>query len=108
MTAVLTVLFAILFFALIMASIALHEVGHLVPAKLFGVRVSKYFVGFGKTLWSTTRGETEYGIKAIPLGGYVRLMGMYPPAASLSQAGWVADPDGRRGPRRRVRGHHRG
>lgn len=64
----------------ILVSIALHEVGHMVPAKLFGVRVSQYMVGFGKTLWSRTRGETEYGIKAIPLGGYVRLIGMYPPA----------------------------
>ncbi|XSS51045.1 M50 family metallopeptidase [Propionibacteriaceae bacterium G1746] len=62
-----------------MASIALHEVGHLVPAKIFGVKVTKYFVGFGKTLWATRRGETEYGFKAIPLGGYVRLVGMYPP-----------------------------
>lgn len=90
MTTLLTILFAILFFALIMVSIALHEVGHLVPAKLFGVRVSKFFVGFGKTLWSTTRGETEYGIKAIPLGGYVRLMGMYPPARpSARPGGWL-------------------
>ena len=79
MTVVLTIAFAILFFALIMASIALHEVGHLIPAKLFGVKVTQYFVGFGKTLWSTRRGETEYGFKAIPLGGYVRLVGMYPP-----------------------------
>lgn len=62
----------------ILVSIALHEVGHLVPAKKFGVRVSQYFVGFGPTLWSRTRGETEYGVKAIPLGGYVRLIGMYP------------------------------
>lgn len=81
MTIVLGVLFALLFFALILASIALHEVGHMVPAKKFGVRVPQYFVGFGKTLWSTRRGETEYGIKAIPLGGYVRLVGMYPPAS---------------------------
>ena len=64
----------------LLASIALHEVGHMVPAKRFGVRVSKYMVGFGPTLWSRTRGETEYGIKAIPLGGYVRLVGMFPPA----------------------------
>jgi membrane-associated protease RseP (regulator of RpoE activity) len=70
---------AVLFFAAIMASIALHEVGHMVPAKLFGVKVTEYFVGFGKTLWSFRRGETEYGIKAIPLGGYVKLVGMYPP-----------------------------
>jgi membrane-associated protease RseP (regulator of RpoE activity) len=78
------------FFALIMASIALHEVGHLVPAKIFGVRVPKYFVGFGKTLWSTRRGETEYGVKLLPLGGYVRLMGMYPPAKT-HRTGRLAD-----------------
>ena len=62
------------------ASIALHEVGHMWPAKKFGVKVTQYFVGFGRTLWSTKRGETEYGIKAIPLGGYVKLVGMLPPA----------------------------
>ncbi|UKA64090.1 M50 family metallopeptidase [Arthrobacter sp. FW306-04-A] len=60
-------------------SIALHEVGHLVPAKLFKVRVTKYMIGFGPTLWSTRKGETEYGFKAIPLGGYVSMIGMYPP-----------------------------
>ncbi|MFC7402884.1 M50 family metallopeptidase [Citricoccus sp. GCM10030269] len=60
-------------------SIALHEVGHLVPAKLFGVRVTQYMVGFGPTVFSRRRGETEYGIKAIPLGGYVSMVGMYPP-----------------------------
>lgn len=59
-------------------SIALHEVGHLVPAKLFKVRVTQYMVGFGPTLFSRTRGETEYGVKAIPLGGYVAMIGMYP------------------------------
>jgi membrane-associated protease RseP (regulator of RpoE activity) len=63
----------------VLISIALHEVGHMVPAKRFGVRVSQYMVGFGPTLWSRTRGETEYGLKAIPLGGFVRLVGMYPP-----------------------------
>ncbi len=61
-------------------SIALHEVGHLVPAKRFGVRVTQYMVGFGPTLWSRRRGETEYGVKAVPLGGYVRMIGMFPPA----------------------------
>ncbi|WP_449277640.1 M50 family metallopeptidase [Leucobacter sp. GX24907] len=61
-------------------SIGLHEVGHLLPAKLFGVRVTQYMVGFGRTIWSTKRGETEYGIKAVPLGGYVAMTGMYPPA----------------------------
>ena len=60
-------------------SIALHEIGHLVPAKVFGVRVIQYMVGFGPTILSRTRGETEYGIKAIPLGGYIRMIGMYPP-----------------------------
>ena len=64
----------------VMVSIALHELGHLIPAKRFGVRVSRYMVGFGPTLWSRTRGETEYGIKAIPLGGYVRMVGMLPGA----------------------------
>ena len=60
-------------------SIALHEIGHLVPAKKFGVKVTQYMVGFGPTIWSRRRGETEYGIKAIPLGGYVRMIGMLPP-----------------------------
>jgi membrane-associated protease RseP (regulator of RpoE activity) len=64
----------------LLASVAIHELGHLIPAKRFGVRVSEYFVGFGPTLWSRQRGETEYGLKAIPLGGYVRLVGMIPPA----------------------------
>jgi membrane-associated protease RseP (regulator of RpoE activity) len=76
----------------ILVSIALHEVGHMVPAKRFGVRVSQYMVGFGPTLWSRTRGETEYGIKAVPLGGYVRLVGMYPPADAVGNPpvrGWT-------------------
>jgi membrane-associated protease RseP (regulator of RpoE activity) len=60
-------------------SIALHEVGHLVPAKRFGIRCTQYMIGFGPTLWSWRRGETEYGIKAVPLGGYVRMLGMFPP-----------------------------
>ncbi|NNG18722.1 site-2 protease family protein [Naumannella sp. ID2617S] len=86
---------AILFFALIMASIALHEVGHMVPAKLFGVKVTEYFVGFGKTLWKFRRGETEYGVKAIPLGGYVKLIGMYPPEKTTGRvrnSGTSANP----------------
>ncbi|MBC9943212.1 site-2 protease family protein [Leucobacter sp. cx-328] len=60
-------------------SIGLHEIGHLLPAKLFGVRVSQYMLGFGKTIWSKRKGETEYGVKMIPLGGYVAMSGMYPP-----------------------------
>ncbi len=61
-------------------SIGLHEVGHLVPAKLFGLKVTQYMIGFGPTLWSKRRGETEYGVKAIPLGGYISMIGMFPPA----------------------------
>jgi membrane-associated protease RseP (regulator of RpoE activity) len=79
-TALVYALGVVLFALGVLASIALHEVGHMVPAKKFGVKVTQYFVGFGKTLWSTKRGETEYGIKAIPLGGFVRLVGMFPPA----------------------------
>ena len=61
-------------------SIGIHELGHLVPAKLFGVKVTKYMIGFGPTLYSKTVGETEYGLKAFPLGGYIAMLGMYPPA----------------------------
>src|SRR5215218_5816432 len=60
-------------------SIALHELGHLVPAKLFGVKVGQYMIGFGPTLWSRRIGETEYGFKALPLGGYISMAGMFPP-----------------------------
>jgi membrane-associated protease RseP (regulator of RpoE activity) len=65
-------------------SIGLHEIGHLVPAKLFGVRVGQYMIGFGPTLWSRTIGETEYGFKAVPMGGYISMAGMYPPAKGES------------------------
>jgi len=67
----------------VLGSIALHEVGHLVPAKRFGVRVTQYMVGFGPTVWSRIRGETEYGLKAIPFGGYIRMVGMFPPHRNL-------------------------
>ena len=60
-------------------SIGLHEIGHLVPAKLFGVKVTQYMIGFGPTIWSKRKGETEYGVKAIPLGGYIAMIGMFPP-----------------------------
>ena len=75
----LTVLGILAFAVGLLLSIALHEIGHLVPAKLFGVKVSQYMVGFGRTVWSRHRGETEYGFKAVPLGGYVRMVGMFPP-----------------------------
>jgi membrane-associated protease RseP (regulator of RpoE activity) len=71
---------AVVFFGLVMASIALHEIGHLVPGKVFNVKITEYFVGFGRKVWARRRGETEYGVKAIPVGGYVRLVGMFPPA----------------------------
>jgi membrane-associated protease RseP (regulator of RpoE activity) len=61
-------------------SIGWHELGHLIPAKLFGVKVPKYMIGFGPTLFSKKIGETEYGVKLIPLGGYITMIGMYPPA----------------------------
>jgi membrane-associated protease RseP (regulator of RpoE activity) len=61
-------------------SIGLHEVGHLLPAKKFGVKVGQYMIGFGPTIFSWRRGETQYGIKALPLGGYISMAGMYPPA----------------------------
>ena len=73
------------FFLLILASIALHEVGHLVPAKRFGVKVTEYMVGFGPTVWSRLRGETRYGLKAIPVGGYIRMVGMLPPPAGAPE-----------------------
>ncbi|WP_439948632.1 M50 family metallopeptidase [Streptomyces sp. BBFR109] len=60
-------------------SIAWHELGHLSTAKLFGIRVPQYMVGFGPTIFSRKKGETEYGIKAIPFGGYIRMIGMFPP-----------------------------
>ncbi|GAA5227245.1 site-2 protease family protein [Paeniglutamicibacter antarcticus] len=73
-------------------SIGLHEVGHLVPAKAFGVRVPQYMIGFGKTLWSFKRGDTEYGFKAIPLGGYISMIGMYPPAKNKGAVGATDAP----------------
>ncbi|GMR02398.1 MAG: site-2 protease family protein [Acidimicrobiia bacterium] len=58
--------------------IVIHEGGHFVAAKSFGMKATEAFFGFGPKLWSTKRGETEYGVKAIPLGGYVRIIGMNP------------------------------
>src|SRR5215468_11522802 len=59
-------------------SIALHEFGHLLTAKAFGMKATQYFIGFGPTLFSFRRGETEYGLKAIPAGGFVKIVGMTP------------------------------
>ncbi|WP_189713835.1 M50 family metallopeptidase [Streptomyces phaeofaciens] len=63
----------------LLASIAWHELGHLSTAKLFGIRVPQYMVGFGPTIFSRRKGETEYGVKAVPFGGYIRMIGMFPP-----------------------------
>ena len=79
MTIVLALVGILIMVIAIAVSIALHEIGHLLPAKLFNVRVTQYMIGFGKTIWSKRKGETEYGIKAIPLGGYVSMIGMLPP-----------------------------
>ncbi len=67
-------------------SIGLHEVGHLVPAKLFGVRVGQYMIGFGPRLWSKRIGETEYGFKMLPLGGFISMSGMYPASTTAGPA----------------------
>lgn len=65
-----------LFALAILISVALHECGHMWVALATGMKVRRYFVGFGPTLWSTRRGETEYGIKAIPAGGFCDIAGM--------------------------------
>lgn len=60
-------------------SIGLHEFGHLIPAKLFGIKVPNWAIGFGPRLWGKQIGETEYSIRAIPLGGFITMIGMFPP-----------------------------
>ncbi|MEY4024009.1 MAG: hypothetical protein RLZ23_970 [Actinomycetota bacterium] len=82
------------FIAALLISVMLHEFGHFITARKFGMRVSEFFVGFGKRIWSITRGETEYGIKAIPAGGYCRIEGMTPtdamPDSQEDRAFWRA------------------
>jgi membrane-associated protease RseP (regulator of RpoE activity) len=76
----------------ILVSVCLHEAGHLLTAKRFGMKATQYFAGFGPTLWSFRRGETEYGVKAIPAGGFVKIIGMTPledlDAADEDRAFW--------------------
>ncbi|MFF0381989.1 M50 family metallopeptidase [Streptomyces sp. NPDC004286] len=79
MTTLMFILGIVVFAVGLLVSIAWHELGHLSTAKLFGIRVPQYMVGFGPTIWSRHKGETEYGIKAVPLGGYIRMIGMFPP-----------------------------
>ena len=66
------------FVVALLFSVMVHEFGHFLTARKFGMKVSEFFLGFGKRLWSFTRGETEFGIKAIPAGGYCRIEGMTP------------------------------
>jgi membrane-associated protease RseP (regulator of RpoE activity) len=66
----------LIFVVALLFSVMLHEAGHFFTAKKFGMKVTQFFVGFGQTLWSTRRGETEYGVKAIPAGGFVKIVGM--------------------------------
>jgi membrane-associated protease RseP (regulator of RpoE activity) len=61
----------------LLVSITLHEFGHFVAAKRAGMQVTEFFLGFGPRIWSTRRGETEYGLKVIPAGAYVRIVGMH-------------------------------
>jgi membrane-associated protease RseP (regulator of RpoE activity) len=85
---VLYALGVIIFAVGLLLSIALHEIGHMVPAKKFGVKVTQYMVGFGPTVWSRKHGDTEYGLKAIPLGGYIRMIGMVPPRDDGKPSRW--------------------
>ncbi|KRC56805.1 MULTISPECIES: M50 family metallopeptidase [unclassified Nocardioides] len=94
MTALLYLLGVVIFAVAILASIGLHELGHMIPAKKFGGKVTQYFIGFGPTVWSKQIGETEYGIKAVPLGGYVKIVGMLPPAATEVADTVEVDADG--------------
>jgi len=66
----------LIFIVALLVSVMLHEFGHFVTAKTFRMRVTQFFVGFGRTLWSTFRGETEYGVKALWVGGFVKIVGM--------------------------------
>ncbi|MCW2816667.1 MAG: peptidase [Nocardioides sp.] len=94
MTVLLYALGVLIFFSAILTSIGLHELGHMIPAKKFGGKVTQYFVGFGPTVWSKQVGETEYGVKAIPLGGYVKIVGMLPPGADDLVDSTEVDADG--------------
>ena len=85
----------VLFVVGLIGSIMVHEWGHFATARRFGMRADRFFLGFGPTLWSTRRGETEYGVKALPLGGFVRIRGMGPdderrPPVPSAVAGAVA------------------
>ena len=69
---------ALAFVAALLFSVMVHEFGHFATARRYGMHVTEFFLGFGKRIWSTRRGETEFGIKAIPAGGYCKISGMSP------------------------------
>jgi membrane-associated protease RseP (regulator of RpoE activity) len=66
----------VIFVVAVLISVILHEAGHFITAKKFGMKATQFFIGFGPTIWSTERGETEYGVKAFPFGAFVRITGM--------------------------------
>ena len=66
------------FVVALLLSVMIHEFGHYITARKYGLWVSEFFVGFGKRIWSVQRGETEFGVKAIPAGGYCKIEGMSP------------------------------
>lgn len=80
----------------ITVSVALHECGHMWAAQATGMKVRRYFVGFGPKVWSFRRGETEYGLKALPLGGFCDIAGMTALDELSSPKSWTAPCTGRR------------
>jgi len=74
----LSILGVLAFVVALLTSVMIHEAGHYLTAKKFGMKVTEFFLGFGQKIWSTQRGETEFGLKAIPAGGYCKIVGMSP------------------------------
>ncbi|CAB4613451.1 MAG: peptidase [Actinobacteria bacterium] len=72
----LSILGVLAFVVALLTSVMIHEAGHYLTAKKFGMKVTEFFLGFGQKIWSTQRGETEFGLKAIPAGGYCKIVGM--------------------------------
>ncbi|MDT7572759.1 MAG: hypothetical protein QOE05_2933, partial [Actinomycetota bacterium] len=69
---------ALAFVVALLVSVTLHEAGHFLTARHYGMKATQFFVGFGPTLWSRRTGETEWGVKAVPAGGFVKIVGMTP------------------------------
>ena len=74
----LSIIGVLAFVVALLTSVMIHEAGHYLTAKKFGMKVTEFFLGFGQKIWSTQRGETEFGLKAIPAGGYCKIVGMSP------------------------------